>query len=143
VKHAESPESLNELASTVRSVGSIRRVFTTGQPKAVAMRGTAEEMALGDWLLQKLDQPSSSSGQPDGAAREFRISSSGDLVRVFYLGNVTIGGFQNVAAEVRSAAGASKVFTYNALGALAVRGTPDQVTTAENLITERSKTPEH
>jgi hypothetical protein len=35
------------------------------------------------------------------------------------------------------------VFTYNALGALAVRGTPDQVTTAENLITERSKTPEH
>ena len=64
-------------------------------------------------------------------------------MRVFYLGNVTIGAFQNVAAEVRSAAGAPKVFTYNALGALAVRGTSDQVATAQNLISERFKTPEH
>jgi hypothetical protein len=143
VGHPGSGENLEELANTVRSAGNIRRLYTVGQPMAVAMRGTADEMALGDWLLQKLDQTSSSSGQPDGAARDFRISSSGDLVRVFYLGNVTIGSFQNVAAEVRSAAGAPKVFTYNALGALAVCGTSDQVATAQNLISERFKTPEH
>jgi hypothetical protein len=142
VKHVESAENLQELVALVRSVGDISRLFiTTGQPMSIVMRGTEEEMGLADWLLQKLDQPMSGGGQGQSeAAQEFPMSSSGEAVRVFYLRNATVQAFQNVASEVR-VAGVPKVFTYNALGALAVRGTADQITTAWNLINERFKEP--
>ena len=143
VKHVESEETLQELATFVRSVGNIRRLFTIGPTIAVATRGTAEEVGLADWLLQKLDQPASGPAgaqQNQGdAAPQFQMSSSGDAVRLFYLRNATIQAFQNVASEVRIAARAPKVFTYNALGAMAVRGTADQIAAARNLINERFK----
>lgn len=146
VKHVESEETLQELATFVRSVGNIRRLFTIGPMIAVAMRGTSEEVGLADWLLQKLDQLASGTGgaeQNQGdAALQFQMSSSGDAVRLFYLRNATIQAFQNVASEVRTAARAPKVFTYNALGAMAVRGTADQIAAAQDLIDERFKNPQ-
>jgi hypothetical protein len=146
VKHVESAENLEELVTLVRSVGKIRRLFrTAGQPMTVAMRGTAGELGLADWLLQKLDRPTSgSAGEAQGqdeSAREFQMPGSGDAVRVFYLRDATVLAFQNVASDIRTVAGASKVFTYNALGALAVRGTADQIAAARNLINERFKAP--
>jgi type II secretory pathway component GspD/PulD (secretin) len=141
-KHVENAENLQELVALIRSGGNIRRLFTTGQPISVVMRGTDEEMGLADWLLQKLDQPTSGSagveqGQSE-STREFPMSSNGEAVRVFYLRNATVQAFQNVASEVR-VAGVANVFTYNALGALAVRGTADQIAAARNLIDERFK----
>ena len=140
VKHVESAENLQELATFVRSVGNIRRLFiTSGKPMTVAVRGTAEETGLADWLLQKFDQSTSdSSGADQDQGGATRLLSSGDAVKVFYLRNATIQAFQNLASEVR-AAGGPKVFTYNAFGALAVRGTTDQLASAPNLIKERFK----
>jgi type II secretory pathway component GspD/PulD (secretin) len=139
VKHVAGGQNLQELATLVRSIGDIRRLFTT--PLAVAMRGTSEEMALADWLLQKLDQPTSG---PDVAeqsqgGREFLMARSGDVVRVFYLRSVTVRDFQDVASAVRTTSKAPHVVTYNALGALAVRGTADQIAVAQGLIDERLK----
>jgi hypothetical protein len=143
VKHVESAENLEELVILVRSVGNIHRLFrTAGQPMAIGMRGSAEELGLADWLLQKLDLATSRSaaevqGQ-DESTREFYMPGTGDTVRVFYLRDATVQAFQNVASDVRKA-GISKVFTYNALGALAVRGTADQIAVARNVINERFK----
>jgi hypothetical protein len=145
LKHIESKETLEELATFVRNVGDFRKLFTVGPTIAVAMRGTAEEVGLGDWLLQKLDQPASGPAgteQSQGdASPQFQVSGSGDAVRLFYLRNATIQAFQTVAADVRTAARAPKVFTYNALGAMAVRGTADQIAGAQNMIDERFKKP--
>ena len=63
-------------------------------------------------------------------------------MRLFYLRKATIQAFQNVASEVRTAARAPKVFTYNSLGAMAVRGTADQIAAAQDLIDERFKNPQ-
>jgi hypothetical protein len=144
VKHVDSAENLQELVVLVRSVGNIRRLFSTsGQTMAVAMRGDAEQLGLADWLLQKLDLPTAGSAgeaqDQEASTREFQMPSSGDAVRVFYLRDATVQAFQNAASDVRSVAGVSKVFTYNALGALAVRGTADQIVAARNLINERFK----
>ena len=141
VKHVDGQQNLQEFATLVRSIGDIRRLFTT--PLAIAMRGTSEEMALADWLLQKLDQPTSGpavveQSQGEGG-REFLMARNGDVVRVFYLRSVTVQAFQNVAAEVHTTAKVPRVLTYNALGALAVRGTADQIAAAQALINERLK----
>jgi hypothetical protein len=138
LKHVEDPQDLEELANIVRSLGKIGWVRSTiGPPMSIMTRGSADQMALGDWLLQKLDQPTSGAAPAESeASQEFPASSPGDSVRVFYLRNATIAAFQSVAAEVR-AAGVPKVLTYSALGALVVRGTGDQTAAAQNLINSR------
>ncbi len=143
VKHVESAQNLEELVVFVRSVGNIHRLFrTAGQPMTVGMRGTSEELGLADWLLQQLDQPTVGSATQaqaqEESAREFYMPGTGDTVRLFYLRDATVQAFQNVASDVRKA-GISKVFTYNAFGALAVRGTADQIVAARDLIHERFK----
>jgi len=45
------------MATDVRSIGNIRRLFTYNLSNALIMRGTAAEMALADWLVKELDQP--------------------------------------------------------------------------------------
>jgi len=141
VKHVDNEENLRELAVLVRSVANTPMLFTTARPLSVAVRGTAEETGLADWLLERLDEPTSGAAgaaqAQNEAKQEFRIF--GDTVRLFYLRNATIQAFQDVASEIRTAARGPKVFTYNPLGALAVRGTTDQITAAQNLIDERFK----
>jgi hypothetical protein len=65
--------------------------------------------------------------------------SGGNVVQVFHLNSVTIQGFQSLATEVRAMANAPQVIPYNALGALALRGTADQIAAAKGLIDERVK----
>ena len=45
VKHAETGEALEELATFVRSVGNIRQLFTIGPTIAVAVRDKAIKAA--------------------------------------------------------------------------------------------------
>ena len=56
---------------------------------------------------------------------------------MFYLGGFqSAQDFQKVAVQVRTTAQTPRMFVYNALGALAVRGTVGQVATAEKVIEE-------
>jgi type II secretory pathway component GspD/PulD (secretin) len=141
VSHVDTYDNLQAVATVVRSIGNIRMVFeTVGPPLVVATRGTAAETALADWLSEKLDQPTAGPPQvQNDAGRDFYVLTNGDTVRVFYLRSATVQAFQNVAAEIRTAAHAPQVITYNALGALVVRGTADQIQGAQGLIDERLK----
>jgi type II secretory pathway component GspD/PulD (secretin) len=138
-KHVDTQQSLQEMASVVRSIGNIRRLFATLNPRAVALRGTSDEMALADFLFQQLDQPTSGPSQSGAAAEYLMSGSGGNVVQVFHLNSVTIQGFQSLATEVRAMANAPQVIPYNARGALALRGTADQIAAAKGLIDERVK----
>jgi len=66
--------------------------------------------------------------------------NSDDLVRVFYLtGMPTVKDFQDAAMRIRSATNVYKLFTYNALRAMAMRGSADQIALAEQLVQQRTK----
>ncbi len=63
-----------------------------------------------------------------------------NVVRVFYLSNLTTPQqLQEVSTVIRTVAGITKVFTYSAMNALIVRGTPDQVLLAEKLVNDLDK----
>ena len=49
-------QDFQEVATLVRTIGEIRRVFTYNSPRALVVRGTASQTALADWLVANLNQ---------------------------------------------------------------------------------------
>jgi type II secretory pathway component GspD/PulD (secretin) len=136
----QTSQELQEIVTLIRSIGDIQRVFLCNKQRAVVLRATAERVALAAWLVSELDKPLTGpvAVQDSTAPHEFRLSNDPDnLVRVFYLaGSASSGDYQKVALQVRHNTGIGRLFVYNALGALAVRGTEGQVATAEKALEE-------
>lgn len=133
--YPRTPQQLQEVATLIRSIGDIPRLFIYSERRALAVRATAEQVGLAAWLVSELDKPAGGrpAAQDRGERHEYRLSSGPDnLVRVFYLA----GDHQKAATQVRVNAGIPRLFVYNALGALAARGTVGQVATAERVLEE-------
>lgn len=104
VKTPASTQQFQELATAIRTVADIRRVFTCNAAKALAARGTPDQIALADWLVGELDQ----SGHT-AAVHQYRMTSGFERgesdVRVFYLSHAaTMKDFQQVAIAIRNTA---------------------------------------
>ena len=134
LKNAATFQDFQELAVVVRTAGDIRRLFTYYAPKAVAVRGTADQLALAEWLFSELEKPS------NPATLEFQFAVGNDpdtVVRIFYLtATETVQRFQNIVMQVRRATGIRRAFTYNRPRAVVLRGTPSQIALAERLFRE-------
>jgi general secretion pathway protein D len=62
------------------------------------------------------------------------------VVKVFYIKNyTTVQELQEISVTVRSVTEIRRAFTYNALGAILLRGTADQIALAEKLIADLDK----
>jgi type II secretory pathway component GspD/PulD (secretin) len=138
IHNAETVRNFQEIATAVRTVADIRRAFTYNVPSALILRGTADQMALAEWLVNQLDQ--SVSAHPQGSAA-YRMTSGFQFnesdVRVFFLAHAaTVQDFQEVATSVRYIADIRRVFTYNELRAMVVRSEPQQMQLAEWLINQ-------
>jgi general secretion pathway protein D len=57
IKNATTVQELTEIATTVRSVAEIRRSFTYNAQNAILIRGTTDQVALAEKLIQDLDKP--------------------------------------------------------------------------------------
>ena len=134
--HAETPQEIQELAVVVRSIYGVFRLFTFSATRAIALRGTADQIAIAEWLFNDLDKQSQNPG-----THEYRLPGGGDdVVRVFYLMHAaTAQRLQQIATEVRSMAEIRRLFIYNAPRAVAMRGTAAQIALADRLIQERDR----
>lgn len=130
----ESPESLQEIATVARSIGEIRRLLIYNGPKAIALRGSPDEVALAEWLFRELQRTAA-----DATVKpEYQMSGVEDkTVRVFRLIRVsTPQQLQEIAAEVRQTLEIRRLFTYNSINTIVLRGTTEQIAQAERLIAE-------
>jgi hypothetical protein len=138
--HTSTPQQLQEIATLIRSIGDIRRLFVYHSRRIVALRATSEQIALAAWLVSELDKPldGRAATQDTAARHEYWLSSGPDnLVRVFFLPvSQSAQRLQQVAVQVRTATRIPRLFTYNALRAMAVRGTVGQLAAAERMIEE-------
>jgi len=134
--HTATVQDFQEVANLVRTATTIRSAFTYNAARALALRGTGDQLSLAEWLINELNQPAQQTHSP--APHEYQMpGSNGDLVRIFYLTNTkTVQDFQEVANLVRTATMIRSAFTYNASKALALRGTDDQIALAGWLINE-------
>jgi hypothetical protein len=102
--------------------------FTYNTARALALRGTGDQIALADWLINEL------LAKPTNG--EYRVpNTSDDIMQVFYLPHTaTVQDFQGIANAVRTATEIRAAFTFNAQRALVLRGTVTQLALAERLI---------
>jgi hypothetical protein len=102
------------------------------------MRGTAEQIALAEWLIKELDQRQPA--QPS-APHEYRLAVGPDnVVRVFYLTHAqTPQRLQDIATKVRRMTEIRRLFIYNTPKAVALRGSADQIAMADRLIKESER----
>ena len=130
--YTPTPQTFQEVATMVRSIAEIRRMFTINGPRALAVRGTSSQMALAEWLFGEMGKPA--------APFEFRMPEGGDVVRIFYFPHSpTSQDLQEIVTLVRATAQFRLVFTYNETRALAVRGSAGQIALAEWLVDELDK----
>ena len=59
VKNATSVQEFQEIATAIRTVAEIRRVFTYNAQRAMIVRDTVDKVALAEKLVQDLDKPKS------------------------------------------------------------------------------------
>jgi hypothetical protein len=133
--NAQTIREFQEIATAVRAIANIRRVFTYNRRRAMVVRSDARAVALAQWLMTQLDQPVSSSTQASAAYEYDTPNDPDNMIRVFYTPQfATVSDFQQFATRLRVAACLRRVFTHNEDRALAVRGTIEQVATAERIV---------
>lgn len=121
--NTQSIQDFQEIANLIRTVGDIRDASTDNTQKTLAISGTAEQIALGEWLFRQLDQAA-----PPQAPDPKYAAGENDVVQIFYLTRIpTIQEFQEIANAVRTTAEIRRAFTENAQRALVMRGTTDQI----------------
>jgi hypothetical protein len=146
---AATLQDLQELATAIRTITDLRLAFTYSPSRILLVRGTADQIELAEWTLQQLDKPaigpSTVQASSSSASYEFNTSYDRDnIVRVFYLPQTaTIPEFQQVATRIRTTANFRRAFTYNAPRAMVVRGTIDQVATAERMVNDLNRPPQN
>ncbi len=115
-------------------MSDMQRVFPHNSLKLLVARGSADQIALADWLVQQLDRPLVTPA-PDTGTREIQVTPNVvKTVRVFYLThNQSPQEIQGIIDQLR-ATGTQRIYHYNAQKAVAVAGTTEQVAAAENLV---------
>jgi hypothetical protein len=132
--HAATVQDFQEMATLIRTMTDIRRVFTYNELRAMTLRSTAGQIVMAEWLFNQLDRQAPARS----AALEYRApANADDVLRVFYLpAGGTVQEFQKTATRVRTETGIRRVFTYNAPRALALRGTAAQIAMAARMIAD-------
>ena len=137
IGHRASLQVLQEIATDVRTIGDIRRLFTYGESTALIARGTAAEIALVEWLVNQLDQPANQAARGTASPEYHPSGTVDDVVRVFYPAyTATQQALQEITTNVRSIANIRRFFTYSQSTAVIVRGTAAEMAFAEWLLNE-------
>ncbi|MGB7760695.1 MAG: hypothetical protein WBL61_12755 [Bryobacteraceae bacterium] len=142
--HIETRQDLQEIANAMRMIADVRKIPADVVQGALVMRGTADQMALAEWLVDELDQPaggkSSAALSQDPAADEFQVPGSDQIVHVFHFADSTTAQqFVEIAAQARLALKIETIHIYFSQRALLLRGTLDQIAATQQLIQETAK----
>ena len=135
--NAATTKDLQQIAVGMRSLGDVRRVFTYNGRSIIVIRGTADQLALSQWLFDQLDQPAATTQ----SKQEYQVpGSNDDLVGVFYLRNSdSPGRLQDTLAQVRNAAAIRRICALDSVHAIALRGAASQIVQADALISAQKQ----
>ena len=142
LKHATTDRDLAEITTLMRTIVEIKWVSLCIAPGVVAARGTAGQMRTAGWLVEELDKPADWKPLTEpgrvSASSEYSLPDRADQVaRVFYLrSTATPRDLQEIDVTMRAVAGIRRVYMFDTLRALVLRGTAAEMALAEWLITE-------
>jgi len=145
VTHGTGNRELTELGTVVRSIFEIPKLYSFVDTKSLVVRGTAAQIAGAEWLLRKLDRPVSTIGDKRDDRERFRPFGStdpdpDDSVAVLHLANTSTEQSHTTAAvSIRSTTQARRAFVYMPTRVIVIRGTVEQLATAESMVADIDK----
>jgi type II secretory pathway component GspD/PulD (secretin) len=121
-----------EVANTVHTIGDVRDVTVDPTAGNLVVSGTADQLALIDWLLPQLDQ------SPGGATSPaYQMTGNGGVVRVFRMAHAgSPRELQEIVNVIRTVADMARILPVNSSGSVIARGTADQITLAAWLVSQ-------
>jgi hypothetical protein len=109
---------LTSMVTAIRTVADVQRLFPFESGKAVIANSPPEKMAVAEWLIHELGKPS----DPQATHETSLAGVSDGVVRVFYTSQPSTPADLTALVSSRSA--------------VVLRGRPDQMSTAEALVTK-------
>jgi hypothetical protein len=136
---ANTPAILDfpEVAALIQTLADFRQVFPYNSPRALAVRGTSDQLALTEWLFNELDQPAHPNPSHKSDVYTYRVADreNGVAVRVFYLPHIqNVQELNRIAIKVMDEEKIRRVFPFTSQRAIAVRGSTDQMAATERLL---------
>jgi hypothetical protein len=126
-------QAVQEVANLVRSMADISRCYPLVSRKFLVMRGNDDQVALAGWLLKQLDGPAGL------GTNEFKMSGPGNqIAQVAHVNTGTAESLQETVSRIRTETNMSRVFAFPARSAVAMRGTADQLSQAQQAIQARN-----
>ena len=129
-------KDFQETATVIRTATGIRRMYTYNTARAMAARGTIEQIAQAARLLQE-------KGQAQVAQGDFSPNGGDDVIGTFQLPlNLTDGELLEAAGALREGLESRRIYSSTAR-VIIVRGTSEQVAQAGRMLQEKglSQTP--
>jgi type II secretory pathway component GspD/PulD (secretin) len=123
---------LQEIVNTIRALADVVRLMPYYSHQAVVLRSSPDRAAFATWLFTTLDQPEQAS-----SPTQYQLSDG--LARVFFLHTQDRDQLQQIINTVRAVTGLTHMMPYNSLHAIILRGNGDQVSLAQQLITNLDK----
>jgi hypothetical protein len=138
LSHCDTPQSVQELLTVIRTVGNVQKTFNNTAVNSIAVRETADRLAMVAWIIHELDQ---ASGSITPGVHEFRSSDQWTpVMRVFYLANNrTTKNLQETLTALRTKTFIRYAFNSSRLSAIIVGGTPAEIEQAAVLVDQMDR----
>ena len=133
--HATTPLQMMEMTNLVRSISDLQRVFPYNSLHMLAVRGSAPQMAIAEWLIQQLDRAAGTPA-PDAGTRDIPFGFKGThTAKVFYLTHgQSPEQMRATVSQIQTATKIDRASIYNSQHAFALRGTTEQLSAAAALL---------
>jgi hypothetical protein len=129
--HLDTERAMQDVTNVVRSIGDIRDVLLDVAKRSVAVKGTADQIAMAGWLTAELDKSDSASVPRDLPFDD----AAAPLAQIAYLSHVdNPRDLQEIVSAVRSVVDMSRFLPLNQQKAIVMRGLPEQVKAADWLL---------
>jgi hypothetical protein len=138
--NTSTPQGVQEIVNGTRSLVDVQRCFPYNSRRVLTMRGTSDQIAFADWILGLLDRPASA--PPDTAPHEYKYNTgwardTATIARVFFLNVQNPQQLQQIVNEVRTATSILRAMPIVQPKAIAMRGTGDQISRAEQILKDK------
>jgi hypothetical protein len=118
-------QQFNEVQTMIRTLTDTRRVYPYIAKRAIALRGSEEQLDMALWILEQVDKElplAAATTSSDYSMKE------GELMRMFYFkGSMSSQAFLDFQTGVRRSTGIRRVYPFASARTLAVRGTAAEI----------------
>jgi type II secretory pathway component GspD/PulD (secretin) len=142
--HGGTPQKMEEVVNTLRSVAEVQRVMAYEANAALVLRGNTDQVELAAWIIRNLDRPAGVQSEAKPLEYTYNDSSPrpATAVRMFRLAHSTTPqSIQELVNAVRSISEAQRVMIDNAIATVTLRATPVQAAMAAWLVQELDRAP--